>query len=128
MSVLRCGLIAVVGVIGVIMLLNAALWVFAPARAAEAIRMPLLTGDALSTQMDIAAFFLGNSIFILLALLSRRTEWFLAPCILLFGAAAFRFLAWLLHGANLLGDMIAFELGMGVVLLIASRTLASKAS
>ena len=126
MKLARYGVLTAVAAIALIMSANAVMWLISPLSAAEGIKMPLLTGDALSSQMDIAAFFLGCAIFTVLALFTRRKEWFWATAILLLGAAAFRTVAWLLHGASLLVDLIAIEFLMGSVLLLACKVLANE--
>lgn len=102
---------------------NAFLWLFRPTRAAEILKMPLLTGDALSSQMDIGALFLAMTTFTVAGLVRRRPEWFVATATLFLGAAFYRTAAWLMHGATFLPDMVVPELAMGSLLLAASRYL-----
>ncbi len=122
----RLVLLALVALIALVMAGNAALWLVAPARAAEAISMPLLSGAALSSQMDIAAFFLCAATFTVLGLITRERPWFLASALLLLAAAAYRTASFLLHGAPFLADMVAIEIVMGSILIIASRVLAQR--
>ena len=50
-------------VLGVVLFLIAAQWIFTPATAAETLSMPFLDGDARNTQIrDFTAFFLATSI------------------------------------------------------------------
>ena len=123
MSIGRSVLLGLVAVIGLLMAANAALWLVAPVRAAEALLMPLLTGPALSSQMDIGAFFLAAACFIVLALITRERPWFIAAAIPLLGAAAYRTAAFAFHGAPFLAGMVGIELVMGTILIIASRVL-----
>lgn len=123
MKVGRAVLVGLVALIALLMAGNAALWLLTPARAAEALKMPLLTGPALSTQMDIGAFFLAAATFVTLALVTRERPWFIAAAVPLLGAAAYRTAAYLLHGAPFLADMVGIEIIMGVILLVASRVL-----
>lgn len=123
MNVRRSVLLALVAIIGLLMAANAALWLLVPARAAEALKMPLLSGPALSSQMDIGAFFLAAASFIVMALITRDRPWFLAAAVPLLGAAAYRTVAFAFHGAPFLADMVGIEVAMGVILIIASRVL-----
>lgn len=119
----RSVLLGLVAVIALLMAGNAALWLLVPARAAEALKMPLLTGAALSSQMDIGAFFLAGACFIVMALITRERPWFIAAAVPLLGAAAYRTAAYALHGAPFLADMVGIEIAMGTILIIASRVL-----
>ena len=121
---MRIVLLTLVSLIAAVMAVNALLWLLVPATAAELLKMPLLSGEALSSQMDIGAFFLGVASFMVLGLVTRRPEWLRAAAILFFGAAVYRTVSWLIHGAALLPDMIIPELLMGSLLVIASRVLA----
>jgi hypothetical protein len=123
MNVGRSLLVGIVAIIALLMAANAALWLFAPARAAEALAMPLLSGPALSSQMDIGAFFLAAATFIAMALTTRERAWFIAAAVPLLGAAAYRTAAFAFHGAPFLAGMVAIEVAMGVILIIASRVL-----
>ncbi len=123
MNVGRSVITGLVAVIALLMAANAALWLLAPARAAEALAMPLLSGPALSSQMDIGAFFLAAACFIVTALVTRERPWFLAAAVPLLGAAAYRTAAFLFHGAPFLAGMVAIEVVMGVTLILASRVL-----
>lgn len=114
---------ALVALIALFMGMNAALWAFRPERAAELLRMPLLTGDALSSQMDIGAFFFATSSFALLGLATRKPQWLIAGAIMVFGAASYRTIAYFLHDASFLGAMVAIEVFMGTILVLASRVL-----
>jgi hypothetical protein len=123
---MKLGRIVLLGCVSAIALLmsgNAMLWLLVPARAAEALQMPLLTGPALSSQMDIGAFFLGAGTFVITALVTRERPWFLAAAVLLLGAALYRTVAFALHGAPFLADMVVLELVMGVILIVASRVI-----
>lgn len=85
--------------------------------------MPLLTGPALSSQMDIGAFFLAAASFIVMALITRERPWFMAAAVPLLGAAAYRTAAFAFHGAPFLAGMVGIEVAMGMILIIASRVL-----
>lgn len=120
----RSVLVALVAFIALFMGFNAALWLFAPVRAARVLEMPLLTGTGLSSQMDIGALFFGAATFAVLALLTRERPWFIAAAVLILGAAAYRTNAFLFHGAAFLAHMVVVEIVIGTILIIASRALA----
>ncbi len=119
----RAVLTGLVGLIALLMATNAALWLLVPARAAEVLAMPLLSGPALSSQMDIGAFFMAGALFVTLALVTRERTWFLAAALPVLGAAAYRTTAFALHGAPFLADKVGIEIAMGVILIIAARVL-----
>ena len=123
MQVGRSVLLGLVALTALLTAGNAALWLIIPARAAEALKMPLLTGAALSTQMDIGAFFLGGAIFTVMALTTRERPWFIAAAVLVLGAAFYRTAAFAFHGAPFLADMVGVEVAMGTIMIIASRVL-----
>jgi hypothetical protein len=100
---------------------NAALWLIAPGLAAKVLEMPLLTGAGLSSQMDIGALFLGAASFSVMALITNQRPWFIAAAVLILGAAAYRTNAYLFHGAAFLAHMVAIELVVGIILIVASR-------
>ena len=123
MNLGRSVLLGLVALIALFMGTNAALWLIAPVRAARVLEMPLLTGPALSSQMDIGAFFMSAATFVGLALFTRARPWFVAAAVMLLGAAAYRTAAFLLHGAPFLTHMVGIEIVMGSMLIIASRVL-----
>ena len=96
----------------------------APAGAAKGLAMPLLDGAARSSQIgDVGALFMGMGLMILTALTTLKREWFIAPAILLALVAVFRILAFLLHDAALLMDMIVAEVVIASLLVLASKKL-----
>jgi hypothetical protein len=96
----------------------------APAGAVEGLAMPLLDGAARSSQIgDVGALFMGMGLMMLTALTTLKREWFIAPAILLALVAAFRILAFLLHDAALLMDMIVAEVVIASLLVLASKKL-----
>jgi hypothetical protein len=102
-------------------------WLIAPGIVAGQLRMNLLTGDSLSTQIgDLAALFLTTGICILAALNTGRAVW-LYPAIMLLGiAASGRLIAWFFHGAGLTIDMIAVEVVVATLLVVLSGKLADR--
>ena len=101
-------------------------WLVAPGYVSMQMRMPLLDGDGLSTQIgDLAGFFLTLGSSIALTLVTTRGE-FLFPAIMLLGFAAIgRVIAWVAHGAGLPLDMIAVEVVLVVLLTLLARQMAS---
>ena len=100
-------------------------WAVDPTGAATGLGMTLMEGVGLSSQIgDLAAFFLGMGIMMLIALISAKRSWFQAPALLLTLTAVFRLLAWLVHDAALALDMIIVELVVATVLILASSRLA----
>lgn len=122
----RSVLVWLVALIALFMGINAALWLIVPARAAKVLEMPLLTGSGLSSQMDIGALFLGAATFTVLALITRERPWFISGAVLILGAATYRTNAFLFHGAEFLAHMVAIEVVIGTILILASRVLGRK--
>ena len=99
-------------------------WVVFPQGAADAQLMPLLSGTGLSSQVaDLGALFLGMGIMIVLFLVTAKRTWLYAPALLLLMIAAFRVIAWILHGAVLIPPMIVVEMVIGCLLLFAAKRL-----
>ena len=100
-------------------------WVTDPGGTAPTFGMPLLEGAGLSTQVgDLGAFFITLSATLLLGIFTQRKPWFYAAAMLLLLTAAFRTVAWGLHGASFEVQSIAIEIIVGALALVA----ASKAS
>jgi hypothetical protein len=99
-------------------------WLVAPGFVSARMRMPLLDGDGLSTQIgDLGSFFLVLGGSIAIALLTHRSVW-LYPAIMLLGfAVAGRVIAWLAHGAGLPLDMIAVEVVVAGLLIVLARKM-----
>lgn len=103
-------------------------WLVAPAGVAPHFGLTLEQGVGLSSQVgDLSAFFLLLGICMLTALVSERRSWYYPPIILLSLTALGRILAWLLHDAALAVDLIAPEVTVAVILLVASRRLPEQA-
>jgi hypothetical protein len=110
---------------GVFILIGLA-WLVAPGFASAQMRMPLLEGDGLSTQIgDLAALFLTLGGSIAIALMTYRAVW-LYPAVMLLGfAAAGRVIVWLGHGASLPLDMIIVEVTVAGLLILLARKMAA---
>ena len=103
-------------------------WLVAPAGVAPIFGLTLAEGVGLSSQVgDMSAFFLTAGICMLVALFSGRRVWYYPPMLLLLLTALGRILAWLVHDAALAVDLIAPEIIVGVLLIVASRRLPESA-
>ena len=97
-------------------------WVVEPEAAAGSLGMPLLEGLARSTQIgDISAFFFGIAAMLMLGLQTGRDSWLHAAAIFFALAAIMRTLAWLIHDAALAGPLIAVEVALALIILLAGR-------
>ena len=115
---------AIVLVCGVLFIVTGLRWLLAPAGVAPEFGLVLSSGVGLSSQIgDMSAFFLTLGVCILMGLTTQRTIWYYPPIILLSLTAVGRVLAWLLHDAALATDLIAPEVIIALILLIASRRL-----
>jgi len=99
-------------------------WIVAPAAVAPMFGLTLDEGVGLSSQVgDMSAFFLTLASCMLIALISGRRCWYYPAIMLLSITAIGRVLAWLLHDATLASDLIAPEVIVSIILLVASRRL-----
>ena len=99
-------------------------WLVDPGGVAPDFGFVLGEGLGRSSQVgDFAAFFLTMGICILMGVVTGRRLWYYPPVMLLLLAAIGRLLAWAVHDAALAVDMILFEVGVGALLLAASRWL-----
>jgi len=115
---------AIVLLCGVLFIITGLRWLLAPAGVAPDFGLVLSTGVGLSSQIgDMSAFFLTLGVCILMGLTTQRTIWYYPPIILLSLTAVGRVLAWLLHDAALATDLIAPEVIIALILMIASRRL-----
>lgn len=117
---------AIVLLFGVLFIVTGLRWLLAPAGVAPEFGLVLSSGVGLSSQIgDMSAFFLTLGVSILMGLTTRRAIWYYPPMILLSLTAVGRVLAWLLHDAALATGLIAPEVIVALILLIASRRLAT---
>lgn len=115
---------AIVLLCGVLFIITGLRWLLAPAGVAPELGLVLSTGVGLSSQIgDMSAFFLTLGVCILMGLITQRAIWYYPPIILLSLTAVGRLLAWLLHDAALAMNLIAPEVIVALILLIASRRL-----
>lgn len=103
-------------------------WLVAPAGVAPMFGLTLDEGVGLSSQVgDMSAFFLTLASCMLIALISGRRSWYYPAIMLLSITAVGRVLAWLVHDATLALDLIAPEVIVSIILLVASRRLPERA-
>lgn len=108
----------------VLFLVTGLRWLLAPAGVAPQFGLTLEEGVGLSSQVgDMSAFFMLLGVCMLTALVSGRRTWYYPPIILLSLTALARIVAWLFHDAALAVDLIAPEIIVSVILLVASRRL-----
>ncbi|MTI42164.1 short-subunit dehydrogenase [Roseibium hamelinense] len=115
------------GVPAIVFIVVGLAWLVAPGFVSAQMLMPLLAGDALSTQIgDLSAFFLTLGGSIMIALVTRRTVWLYPAIMLLAFAATGRVVAWLAHGAGLPPQMIVVEIVVVGVLIVLARRMAAE--
>lgn len=99
-------------------------WLVAPAGVAPEFGLTLGEGVGLSSQVgDMTGFFLTLGSCMLIALISGRRTWYYPAIMLLAITAVGRVVAWLVHDATLALDLIAPEVIVALILLVASRRL-----
>ena len=124
MKPVNVALRAIVLLCGVLFIVTGLRWLLAPAGVAPEFGLVLSTGVGLSSQIgDMSAFFLTLGACILMGLTTQRPLWYYPPIILLSLTAVGRILAWLIHDAALATGLIAPEVIVALILLIASRRL-----
>lgn len=112
------GLVAFMG------LTSALGWIVDPASAAANLGMPLLEGLGRSTQVgDFTAFFMAAGVFCVLGAWQLHRVWLWAAAIMFGGAAIFRTLAWIAHGAEFATTFVIVEIVLAGMLLIASARI-----
>ena len=103
-------------------------WLVAPAGVAPMFGLTLEQGVGLSSQVgDMTGFFLTLGSCMLIALISGRRSWYYPAIMLLSLTAVGRILAWLVHDATFALDLIAPEVIVSIILLVASRRLPEEA-
>ena len=115
---------AIVLLCGVLFIVTGLRWLLAPVGVAPEFGLVLSSGVGLSSQIgDMSAFFLTLGVCTLMGLITQRAIWYYPTIILLSLTAVGRLLAWLLHDAALAMNLIAPEVIVALILLIASRRL-----
>ncbi len=104
---------ALVGVFGLVFLVNAANWVVDASAAAQGLGMPLLDGVGRSTQIgDIGGFFLAVAVLFGGGAYREDPQWLRGAALLLASAALMRTLAWLVQGAAFAPNFIVPEIAL----------------
>ena len=117
-------LLGVVGLIAFFFIVLGVRWLVDPSASAIGLGLAPQSGLGLSSQVgDLSAFFLVIGVGILFGITSGNRLWYYPSVMLLLTAAIGRTIAWLFHGAAFAPFLIAFEIGVGVLLLLASKTL-----
>tara|TARA_B110000967_G_C18644751_1_gene440309 strand:- start:59 stop:445 length:387 start_codon:yes stop_codon:yes gene_type:complete len=102
-------------------------WLVNPGGIAPELGLTIESGVGLSTQIgDLSAFFLTIGLCILTALVTGRRTWFYPPIVLLLITAVGRIVAWLVHDAALALSLIAPEIVIAMLLLVAAKILPEK--
>jgi hypothetical protein len=115
-------------VIAVSFLVTGLRWLLAPVGVAPTFGLTLDQGVGLSSQVgDMSAFFLTLATCLLIALISGHLSWYYPAIMLLSFTAIGRIVAWLVHDAALALGLIAPEVVVSIILLVASRRLSKEA-
>ena len=77
---------------------------------------------------DIGGLFLGMGLVVMGAVVTRKGDWLMSVSIILACIAVFRFLAFSLHDATLVPQMVVVEIVLSVWFAIASQKLSVEAS
>lgn len=114
---------------GVFFLYTGFQWLVSPEAAASALMMPLLEGAGRSSQMsDIGGLFLGMGLVVMSAVVTRKGDWLMPISIILACIGIFRLLAFSLHDATLIPQMVVVEIVLSAWFAIASRKLSVEES
>jgi len=123
---LKKALLGLAGLIGVLVMILGARWLFDPAGAAAAAGMPLLDGVARSTQVgDLGALLFVSGAFTLVGILRRMPVLLYTPLFMLGITAVFRGLAVVVAGAALAPELIGIEIVLCVIIFAAQRQLSA---
>ena len=112
---------------GIYFLFTGFQWIVVPENAASTMMMPFLSGAGLSSQIgDIGGLFLAMGLLVMIAVTTRKGEYLFSVALLLTCIGTYRLLAFTLHGATLIVQMVVFEIGLAAWFYIASRKLSVK--
>lgn len=99
-------------------------WMVDPAGIAPQFGFELSEGIGLSSQIgDMSGYFLAMSICMFLGVYTSHRTWFYPPIMLLLLTAVGRVIAWAVHGAAFATPMIAVEVIVSTILIVASIRL-----
>lgn len=119
MTKLLNGLLWALGLLFVLLGLR---WLIDPQAAAETLGMALSEGVGRSSQIgDFGAFFFTGGLWVLLGVWRKAPVFLYIAATTLGSAALFRLIAWAAQGAALTVDMIAVEVVIAAILLLAAQ-------
>jgi len=99
-------------------------WLARPGAIARELGMPLLHGIGASSQIgDLGSFFFCNGLLMALGQLRGKSHVLYVPALLIGGAALFRMAAVVLGYAPFAPQLVAVEVVITVVLLVAAQRL-----
>lgn len=123
---LKKTILGLAGLVGVLVMILGARWLFDPTGAAQAAGMPLLDGIARSTQVgDLGALLFVSGGFTLFAILRRQPVLLYTPLFMLGTTAVFRALAVVVAGAAFAPVLIGIEVILCVIIFAAQRQLSA---
>lgn len=109
---------------GLAMLLNAIGFITNPEKTANDLHMVLLDGLGRSTQIgDMTSFFMGTAILIFVGVIRFEGRWLYAGALFLGGAALFRSMAAVMHGADWATQYIVIEVVLTIWLCAAAYVM-----
>ncbi len=112
---------------GIFFLFTGFQWLVSPETAADALMMPLLDGAGRSSQMsDIGGLFLGMGLVGMGAVVTGKGDWLMPISIILACIGVFRLLAFALHDATLIPQMVVVEIVLSIWFAIASQKLSAQ--
>ena len=113
---------ALLWVLGLLFVILGLRWLIDPQAAAATLGMALSDGVGRSSQIgDFGAFFFTGGLWVLLGAWRKAPIFLYVSATTLGVAALFRLLAWAVQDAALTVDMIAVEVVIAVILLVAAK-------
>ncbi|MFT6550922.1 MAG: hypothetical protein ACJA1I_000955 [Zhongshania marina] len=113
---------ALLWVLGLLFVILGLRWLIDPQAAAATLGMALSDGVGRSSQIgDFGAFFFTGGLWVLLGVWRKAPIFLYVSATTLGVAALFRLLAWAVQDAALTVDMIAVEVVIAVILLVAAK-------
>lgn len=112
---------------GILFLVLGFQWLVSPEAGADALMMPLLSGTGLNTQIgDIGGLFLGMGLLVMSAVTTRKSDMLFSVALLLSCIVVYRLLAFTLHDATIVLQMVIVEFVLAVWFYIGSKILAKE--
>lgn len=98
-------------ILGIVLLLMATLWIFAPKLAAEQLYMEFLESYGRNTQIrDFTALFLGTSIMSFASFFTKQYQWIFCTGLIYFLAAIFNITSSFNHDAPIVFSALVSEI------------------